>query len=106
MPRKCVEPKTLAAGTAVRTLQEFLVTAHWDHQHEHDLLQSHVAKVIADLPPERWPWVLPEVSSQCLVRLPRRTLTSALHTVRPRSPLFTPGIEKFRNPPCFPSSKP
>ena len=31
LPRKSVEPIALAAGTAVRTLQEFLVTARWDH---------------------------------------------------------------------------
>ena len=30
-PRKTVEPIALEAGTAVRTLQEFLVTARWDH---------------------------------------------------------------------------
>jgi SRSO17 transposase len=29
LPRKCVEPIALAAGTAVRILQEFLVTAQW-----------------------------------------------------------------------------
>ena len=33
LPRKSVEPIALAAGTAVRTLQEFLVTARWDHDH-------------------------------------------------------------------------
>ncbi len=31
LPRKSVEPIALASGTAVRTLQEFLVAAHWDH---------------------------------------------------------------------------
>jgi len=30
LPRKSVEPIALACGTAVRTLQEFLVTARWD----------------------------------------------------------------------------
>ena len=29
--RKSAEPIALAAGTAVRTLPEFLVTAAWDH---------------------------------------------------------------------------
>src|SRR3954468_25092073 len=29
LPRKSIEPIALAAGTAVRTLQEFLVTARW-----------------------------------------------------------------------------
>jgi len=31
LPRKSVEPIALAAGTAVRTLQEFLATAAWEH---------------------------------------------------------------------------
>ena len=31
LPRKSIEPIALAAGTAVRTLQEFLATATWDH---------------------------------------------------------------------------
>jgi hypothetical protein len=31
LPRKSVEPIALQAGTAVRTLQEFLVAARWDH---------------------------------------------------------------------------
>jgi SRSO17 transposase len=30
LPRKSVEPIALAAGTAVRTLQEFLAAARWD----------------------------------------------------------------------------
>lgn len=32
LPRKSVEPIALEAGTAVRTLQEFLVTACCDHE--------------------------------------------------------------------------
>ena len=32
LPRKSVEPIALACGTAVRTLQEFLTTAGWQHQ--------------------------------------------------------------------------
>jgi SRSO17 transposase len=39
LPRKTIEPIALEAGTAVRTLQEFLVTARWDHQRMRDLLQ-------------------------------------------------------------------
>jgi SRSO17 transposase len=31
LPRKSVEPIAFEAGTAVRTLQEFLTTAQWDH---------------------------------------------------------------------------
>src|SRR5262245_43412401 len=43
LPRKSVEPVALEAGTAVRTLQEFLVTARWDHGRARDLLQRHLA---------------------------------------------------------------
>jgi len=39
LPRKSVEPIALEAGTAVRTLQEFLVTARWDHGRARDTLQ-------------------------------------------------------------------
>ncbi len=38
LPRKTVEPIALAAGTAVRTLQEFRVTAAWDHDAARDHL--------------------------------------------------------------------
>jgi SRSO17 transposase len=50
LPRKSVEPIALACGTAVRTLQEFLATAAWDHGHARDLLQRQLADVLADLP--------------------------------------------------------
>ncbi|MGH3242836.1 MAG: IS701 family transposase [Spirillospora sp.] len=50
LPRKSIEPIALAAGTAVRTLQEFLVTARWDHGHARDTLQTHLAAVLADVP--------------------------------------------------------
>ena len=50
LPRKSVEPIALAAGTAVRTLQEFLVTARWDHASARDTLQKHLGAVVADLP--------------------------------------------------------
>ena len=43
LPRKSVEPIALEAGTAVRTLQEFLVTARWDHDRARDTLQRHLA---------------------------------------------------------------
>ena len=36
LPRKSVEPLALASGTAVRTLQEFLVTSHWDQSAARD----------------------------------------------------------------------
>jgi SRSO17 transposase len=50
LPRKSVEPIALAAGTAVRTLQEFLVTARWDHESARATLQRHLAAVLASLP--------------------------------------------------------
>jgi SRSO17 transposase len=50
LPRKSVEPIALEAGTAVRTLQEFLVTAHWDHPKARDLLQRHLLETITALP--------------------------------------------------------
>jgi SRSO17 transposase len=50
LPRKTVEPIALEAGTAVRTLQEFLVTARWDHQLMRDLLQRHLARAVAQTP--------------------------------------------------------
>jgi SRSO17 transposase len=50
LPRKSVEPIALEAGTAVRTLQEFLVTARWDRDHACDALRTHLGAVPADLP--------------------------------------------------------
>jgi SRSO17 transposase len=50
LPRKTVEPIALASGTAVRTLQEFLVTANWDHLRARDRLQQQVAAVLKELP--------------------------------------------------------
>ena len=50
LPRKSIEPITLEAGTAVRTLQEFLVTARWDQAAARDTLQKHIGAVVADLP--------------------------------------------------------
>jgi SRSO17 transposase len=50
LPRKSVEPIALESGTAVRTLQEFLVTARWDHQRARDLLQQHRAAAVTALP--------------------------------------------------------
>jgi SRSO17 transposase len=52
LPRKSVEPIALASGTAVRTLQEFLVTAHWDHVAARDRLQRRLADAVAELPPD------------------------------------------------------
>jgi SRSO17 transposase len=53
LPRKSVEPIALACGTAVRTLQEFLVTAHWDQGATRDRLQRRLAGVVAGLPADR-----------------------------------------------------
>jgi SRSO17 transposase len=50
LPRKSVEPIALAAGTAVRTLQEFLVTAKWDHAAARVALQAHLGEILAGLP--------------------------------------------------------
>ena len=52
LPRKSVEPIALEVGTAVRTLQEFLTTARWDHDPMRDLLQRQLADAIAALPPD------------------------------------------------------
>ena len=50
LPRKSVEPIALAAGTAARTLQEFLVTATWGHATARELLQRRMAERLAELP--------------------------------------------------------
>jgi SRSO17 transposase len=50
LPRKSVEPIALACGTAVRTLQEFLVTAGWDHEAAREKLQRRAAEVLDALP--------------------------------------------------------
>jgi SRSO17 transposase len=50
LPRESVEPIALEAGTAVRTLQEFLVTARWDHAQARDTLQRHLAAVLPATP--------------------------------------------------------
>src|SRR5215204_6691000 len=50
LPRKSVEPVALASGTAVRTLQEFLTTAAWDHESARDMLQRRMADVLTNLP--------------------------------------------------------
>jgi SRSO17 transposase len=50
LPRTSVEPIALEAGTAVRTLQAFLVTARWDHDRARDTLQQNLAGVLGGLP--------------------------------------------------------
>ena len=44
LPRKSVEPIALAAGSAVRTLQEFLTHHAWDHPRMRDELQRRVVR--------------------------------------------------------------
>src|SRR6516162_3795503 len=50
LPRRSVEPIALACGTAVRTLQEFLVTADWDHLRMRQKYQHRVATILDELP--------------------------------------------------------
>jgi len=50
LPRKSIEPIALAAGTAVRTLQEFLVTSDWEYASARDTLQGQLKDVLAGLP--------------------------------------------------------
>jgi SRSO17 transposase len=47
LPRKSVEPIALHSGTAVRTLQEFLVTSKWDQELALDSLQRRAAVELA-----------------------------------------------------------
>ncbi len=49
-PRKSVEPIALACGSAVRTLQEFLITADWDRDGARDRLKADIADVLDALP--------------------------------------------------------
>jgi SRSO17 transposase len=50
LPRKSVEPIALACGTAVRTLQEFLVTTHWAHEQVRERLQRDLGRFLDTLP--------------------------------------------------------
>src|SRR5436305_1553642 len=50
LPRKTCEPIALAAGTPVRTLQEFLKDHLWDFARLRDGLQRHAADLLPDLP--------------------------------------------------------
>jgi SRSO17 transposase len=52
LPRKTAEPIALAAGTPVRTLQEFLKDLLWDHDGLADHLQRHLAQLVPTLPDE------------------------------------------------------
>lgn len=50
LPRKSVEPIALEAGTAVRTLQQFLDTARWEHERARDHLQQDLAVAVVAIP--------------------------------------------------------
>jgi SRSO17 transposase len=50
LPRKSAEPIALAAGTPVRTFQEFLRDHLWDHDQVTRLLRRHVALLLDELP--------------------------------------------------------
>jgi SRSO17 transposase len=50
LPRKSAEPIALAAGTPVRTLQEFLKDHVWDCRAVRDLLQRHTADLLLRQP--------------------------------------------------------
>ena len=49
-PRKTAEPNALASGTAVRTLQKFLTTTHWDHLALRDEFQTRMGRTLGELP--------------------------------------------------------
>jgi SRSO17 transposase len=50
LDRKTCEPIALAAGVAVRTLQEFLRDHVWSFEQARDVLQGHVAQTLRDQP--------------------------------------------------------
>src|SRR5436305_5308347 len=50
LPRKTCEPIALAAGCAVRTLQEFLRDHVWGYAEVRQQLQRHVAAALPSLP--------------------------------------------------------
>jgi SRSO17 transposase len=50
LPRKSCEPIALAAGVAVRTLQEFLKDHAWSYRRVRDTLQEDVAATLGNLP--------------------------------------------------------
>jgi SRSO17 transposase len=52
LPRKTAEPIALAAGVAIRTVQEFLRDHVWHHEQVRDQLLDHVAATLQQLPPD------------------------------------------------------
>ena len=59
LPRKSVEPIALESGTAVRTLQEFLVTTRWDQERARPRLQTDLAAAVAAIPADTLGSILP-----------------------------------------------
>ena len=59
LARKSVEPIALAAGSAVRTLQEFLTHHRWDRQRMRDEVQRRVAREHLPAPGRKPPDGLP-----------------------------------------------
>jgi SRSO17 transposase len=51
LPRKTAEPLALHAGTAPRSLQQFLKACLWDHDGLTDRVQQHLRDALIDLPP-------------------------------------------------------
>ena len=49
-PRKTAEPNALASGTAVRTLQKFLTTTHWDHHAVRNEFQARMGRTLRERP--------------------------------------------------------
>ncbi len=82
LPRKSVEPIALACGTAVRTLQEFLVTADWQHEVARERLHRLVAGTLDTLPedPLGTVGVIDETSA---AKKGDRTCTGGTPTARP-----------------------
>jgi len=56
LERKSVEPIALAAGSAVRTLQEFLTFHVWDEQAIRDMLQMRIVARDMPVPGSAGPW--------------------------------------------------
>ncbi len=108
LPRKTIEPIALEAGTAVRTLQEFLVTARWDHDQARDTLQRHLAGVLGGLPADplgtvgvvdetscrKWGGHTPGVQRQylgCVGKIDNGIVTVHIGVAKGTSPRFVDG---------------
>lgn len=111
LPRKCVEPIALGAGTAVRTLQGLLVTAEWDQERARTRLQNDLAAVVETLPDDglgtiavfdetscqKWVDQTPGVQRQylgCLGKIDNGIVT--VHAASPRE-----AFRRFWTPTCI-----